>query len=79
MKPAAKKVAKPATKVARLIKGKASAPMTKAETVHTSSELPAAFMTKAERPLHQSSGKNALVSHATNQAAAGPTKPSVSL
>ena len=53
--------------------------MTKAETVHTSSELPAAFMTKAERPLHQSSGKNALVSHATNQAAAGPTKPTVSL
>ena len=79
VKPAAKEVAKPATKVARLIKGKASAPMTKAETVHTSSELPAAFMTKAERPLHQSSGKNALVSHATNQAAAGPTKPSVSL
>ena len=77
--PAAKKVAKPVTKVARLIKGKASAPMTKAETVHTSSELPAAFMTKAERPLHQSSGKNALVSHATNQAAAGPTKPTVSL
>lgn len=80
-KPAAKETA-PATKIkrnkkTRKLSGHASAKMTKAVTVHESNVLPIAFKTNDERTTHASSGRNAIASHAKNQAAAGPTKPTL--
>ena len=69
---------KPAKKSGRLVKGKSSAPMTKTVTINNVVELPVAFKDKSERVAHQSSGRNALVAHAKNQAQAGPTKPKMS-
>lgn len=72
------KAAKPVKKVTRLIKGKSSAPMTKTETITSVVELPVAFKEKSERAAHQSSGRNAIVTHVRNTAKAGPTKPNMS-
>ncbi len=54
---------------------RASAGMTKPETVNTIRELPTAFADESERLTHSLSGKMAMVSDATSRAQAGPTKP----
>ena len=58
--------------------GKASAPMTKPETVVSDSAIPRDFVANEQRTLHIKSGKSALFSNATSRNSAGPTKPTLS-
>jgi ribonuclease E len=58
--------------------GKASAPMTKPETVVSDSAIPRDFVANEQRKLHIKSGKSALFSNVTSRNSAGPTKPTLS-
>ena len=57
--------------------GKASAPMTKPETVTTSGVIPRDFVATEHRTAHATSGKTALVANVTSRNSAGPTKPTL--
>ncbi|MBA6390755.1 ribonuclease E [Colwellia sp. BRX10-3] len=57
--------------------GKASAPMTKPETIISNGVIPSDFVEKAQRTSHTVSGKSALVSQVTSRNSAGPTKPTL--
>ena len=57
--------------------GKASAPMTKPETIVSHGVIPTAFVTGGDRLAHSKSEKIASVAHATSRHSAGPTKPSL--
>ena len=58
--------------------GKASAPMTKPETVVSDGTIPSDFVANEERTVHIKSGKSALFSNVTSRNSAGPTKPTLS-
>jgi ribonuclease E len=58
--------------------GKASAPMTKPETVVSDSAIPRDFVANEQRTVHIKSGKSALFSNVTSRNSAGPTKPTLS-
>ncbi|MGB1261407.1 MAG: ribonuclease E [Cognaticolwellia sp.] len=55
--------------------GKASAPMTKPETIVSDGVIPRDFISSEDRALHAKSGKSAMVAHVTSRHSAGPTKP----
>tara|TARA_R110002167_G_scaffold3614_5_gene17517 strand:- start:17203 stop:20307 length:3105 start_codon:yes stop_codon:yes gene_type:complete len=57
--------------------GKASAPMTKPETIVSHGNIPREFVASEQRALHAKSGRTALVSDATSRHSAGPTKPTL--
>ncbi|MFT5635089.1 MAG: ribonuclease E [Cognaticolwellia sp.] len=57
--------------------GKASAPMTKPETIISHGVIPSDFVEKEQRTSHTVSGKSALVSQVTSRNSAGPTKPTM--
>ena len=57
--------------------GKASAPMTKPETVTSSGVIPRDFVAAEHRTSHLTSGKTALVANVTSRNSAGPTKPTL--
>lgn len=57
--------------------GKASAPMTKPETVVSNGVIPREFIASEHRTSHTTSGKSAMVGHATSRNSAGPTKPTL--
>jgi ribonuclease E len=58
--------------------GKASAPMTKPETVVSDGTIPRDFVANEQRTLHIKSGKSALFSNVTSRNSSGPTKPTLS-
>ncbi|MBA6290238.1 ribonuclease E [Colwellia sp. MB3u-4] len=58
--------------------GKASAPMTKPETVVSDGTIPRDFVANEQRTVHIKSGKSALFSNVTSRNSAGPTKPTLS-
>jgi ribonuclease E len=55
--------------------GKASAPMTKPETIVSNDAIPRDFVASEDRALHTKSGKPALVANVRSRNSAGPTKP----
>ncbi len=57
--------------------GKASAPMTKPETIVSNGVIPRDFVTSEHRALHAKSGKTAQVSQVTSRHSAGPTNPTL--
>lgn len=57
--------------------GKASAPMTKPETITSQGIIPREFVASENRQPHAKSGRSALVSHVTSRHSAGPTNPSL--
>jgi ribonuclease E len=57
--------------------GKASAPMTKPETVTSSGVIPRDFVAAENRTSHVTSGKTALVANVSSRNSAGPTKPTL--
>lgn len=57
--------------------GKASAPMTKPETVVSNGVIPREFIASEHRTSHTTSGKSAMVGHVTSRNSAGPTKPTL--
>ncbi|TWX74039.1 ribonuclease E [Colwellia sp. C1TZA3] len=57
--------------------GKASAPMTKPETIVSDGAIPRDFVANEQRASHIKSGKSALFSSATSRNSAGPTKPTL--
>jgi ribonuclease E len=57
--------------------GKASAPMTKPETIISNGVIPKEFVASEQRAAHSKSDKLAMVSHATSRHSAGATKPSM--
>tara|TARA_R110000737_G_scaffold337656_1_gene358019 strand:+ start:25 stop:3120 length:3096 start_codon:yes stop_codon:yes gene_type:complete len=57
--------------------GKASAPMTKPETIVSSGVIPRDFVASEQRTSHTQSGKSALVANVTSRNSAGPTKPTL--
>mgnify|MGYP003669263211 CR=1 FL=1 len=57
--------------------GKASAPMTKPETIISSGAIPRDFVAAEHRTLHTTSGRTALVANVTSRTSAGPTKPTL--
>ncbi|MFT5755616.1 MAG: ribonuclease E [Alteromonadaceae bacterium] len=56
-------------------KGKSSAPMVKPETINVNGEIPTAYASQEDRPLHSNSGRSALVADSISRSSAGPTKP----
>ncbi len=79
--PATKKSAPKDKKLARQVKkanrlsGRATAPMTKTETITTIKEIPTNSMADSERLAHQSSGRTAIVADIVNRSTAQATKP----
>ncbi len=69
-----KKLARQVKKANRL-SGKASAPMTKTETITTVKDIPTNFMADSERLAHQVSGKNAVIADARSRSSAQATTP----
>lgn len=69
-----KKLARQVKKANRL-SGRATAPMTKTETITTMNAIPTSFMADNDRPVHQSSGKTAIIADVANRSSAGATKP----
>lgn len=57
--------------------GKASAPMTKPETIVSNGTIPTDFVTSEQRMAHSKSEKSAMIAHVTSRHSAGPTKPSL--
>ena len=57
--------------------GKASAPMTKPETIISNGTIPKDFVASEQRLAHSKSEKSALIAHVTSRHSAGPTKPSL--
>ena len=57
--------------------GKASAPMTKPETIVSHGVIPREFVASENRALHAKSGRTALISDVTSRHSAGPTKPTL--
>jgi len=70
-----KKLARQVKKANRL-SGRASAPMTKTETITTIKEIPTVSMADSERLTHQVSGKNAIIADARSRSSAQATTPS---
>ncbi|RHW77052.1 ribonuclease E [Colwellia sp. RSH04] len=68
-----KKLARQVKKANRL-SGRASAPMTKTETITTINDIPTDFMNSSERKTHLTSGKYAVVSDASNHSSAQAKK-----
>ena len=79
--PVAKKAAPKDKKLARQVKkanrlsGRATAPMTKTETITTIKDIPTSFMADNERLAHQSSGRTAITADVVNRSSAQATKP----
>ena len=79
--PVAKKSAPKDKKLARQVKkanrlsGRATAPMTKTETITTIKDIPTSFMADNERLAHQSSGRTAITADVVNRSSAQATKP----
>jgi len=69
-----KKLARQVRKANRL-SGRATAPMTKTETITTMNDIPTSFMADSDRPSHQSTGRTAIVTDVVNRSSAGATKP----
>ena len=57
--------------------GKASAPMTKPETIASNGTIPTDFVASEQRLAHSKSEKSAMIAHVTSRHSAGPTKPSL--
>ena len=57
--------------------GKASAPMTKPETIVSNGTIPTDFVAKEQRLVHSKSEKSAMIAHVTSRHSARPTKPSL--
>mgnify|MGYP001947948932 FL=1 len=57
--------------------GRASAVMTKPETISTINDIPTAFIATEDRPAHAISGKTAITADAVSRSSAGPTKPTL--
>ena len=57
--------------------GKASAPMTKPETIVSNGTIPTDFVASEQRLVHSKSEKSAMIAHVTSRHSAGPTKPSL--
>ncbi|QBG34527.1 ribonuclease E [Litorilituus sediminis] len=70
-----KKLARQVKKANRL-SGRASAPMTKTETITTINAIPTSFMESNERVSHLTSGKSAILADVSNRSFAEATKPS---
>jgi len=73
--PKDKKLARQVKKANRL-SGRATAPMTKTETITTINDIPTSFMASEDRFAHTTSGRTAVTSDVVNRSSAGPTKPS---
>ncbi len=69
-----KKLARQVRK-ANKFSGRATAPMTKTETITVIKDIPTSFLSDSERPLHQSSGKTAIIADVVNRSTAKATKP----
>ena len=66
--------ANPKTVTVTQIKGKASAPMTKPQTINSNGEIPTAALAKEERNHVTTSGRSAMVADITSQSSAQTTK-----
>ena len=69
-----KKLARQVKKANRL-SGRATAPMTKTETITIIKEIPTSFMTDSDRLPHHSTGRTAVMTDVVNRSSAGATKP----
>jgi ribonuclease E len=69
-----KKLARQVKKANRL-SGRATAPMTRTETIAIVNTIPTNAMLDDERPTHQSSGRSAIIADIANRSSAEATKP----
>lgn len=69
-----KKLARQVKKANRL-SGRASAPMTKTETITTINAIPTGFVESSDRISHLTSGKSAILADVSNRSFAATTKP----
>ena len=69
-----KKLARQVKKANRL-SGRATAPMTRTETITTINDIPTSFMADDDRLPHQTSGRTAVISDVVSRSTAGATKP----
>ncbi|MGL1956353.1 MAG: ribonuclease E, partial [Colwellia sp.] len=72
--PKDKKLARQVKKANRL-SGKASAPMTKTETITTINKIPTSFIADEDRKAHQTSGRTAVTTDVISRSSAEATKP----